>query len=994
MATILIVDDDATNRQLLLTLLGYDGHRLIESADGIDALNAARSHSPDLIITDVLMPGMDGYEVVRQLRRDPALRDTAIIFYTAHYNDREARELANACGVRHFLSKPAEPELILSTVNDVLKRAAAPAEPHLPEEFDRQHLRLVSEKLTRTVEDLQEANLRQAALMEINLRLGSERDPQLLLEALCRSARELLNVAHAAVGVLREGSTSLHYFFTDSRNGESTVYVGVPCPANGVLADVVAERQPQRRSNLRGDPQSDGLPEVFPPARNLLAVPLVSLSRVYGWVCLSDLEHEFTAQDEVLATILAAQVGRVYENGRLYAQLMRRVSELDQEIARRVEVEESLRASEERFLKVFQSSPAAIAVLHLADGRVLDVNESFLKMHGCTREVAIGRMSSDFGLPGADEAWHEFAAGLQVQGSLRDLEIAFMSPAGEPHVALTSVELIELEGEPCLISLALDITERQRSADSLRSAVERLELASRGTNEGLWDARFTPGRAWDDPRTEFWWSPRFKELLGFRPDEFPNHLDSWSSRLHPEDRDAVLSALRAHIETGVPLNLEYRLRVRNGEFRWFAGRGQARWDKHGRLIRMAGSIRDLTEQKRLEEQFRQSQKLEAVGRLAGGIAHDFNNLLTAIMGYAGMMHDQLPAADPLRDGLAEITSAGERAATLTRQLLAFSRKQVVSPLVLDLHSVVRDMERMLRRLIGENIELVTRASDGTHLVKVDPGQLEQVLMNLVVNARDAMPQGGRLTIEAERVVIGERDVHSHPGGRAGEFVQLSVADTGVGISEESRTRLFEPFFTTKQPGQGTGMGLATVFGIAQQNGGWVEVESEPEAGAVFRVYWPRPAEQQPTAVLPRAHNSAPRGRETVLVVEDEGGVRGLVCRILRSGGYEVLEARSGGEALLLCSDQSRHVQLLISDLVMPRMSGPELARQAAEYRSDLKVLYISGYMDVEQIPPELADSGVPVLQKPFSPQELLRAVRELLDAGAGAPHSRDQAQTL
>jgi len=299
---------------------------------------------------------------------------------------------------------------------------------------------------------------------------------------------------------------------------------------------------------------------------------------------------------------------------------------------------------------------------------------------------------------------------------------------------------------------------------------------------------------------------------------------------------------------------------------------------------------------------------------------------------------------------------------------------------------------MLRRLIGENIELVTHASDGMHLVKVDPGQLEQVLMNLVVNARDAMPRGGRLTIRTERMVIAEQELASHPGGRTGDFVRLSVADTGVGISEENRTRLFEPFFTTKQPGQGTGMGLATVFGIAQQNGGWVEVESAPEAGAVFRVYWPRPAEQQPTSVLPRAHISAPRGRETVLVAEDEGGVRGLVCRILRSAGYEVLEARSGGEALLLCSDQSRPVQLLISDLVMPHMSGPELARRAAESMNDLKVLYISGYMDTEQIPPELADSGTPVLQKPFSPQELLRAVRELLDAGAIAPQTRDQAQ--
>jgi signal transduction histidine kinase/ActR/RegA family two-component response regulator len=383
-------------------------------------------------------------------------------------------------------------------------------------------------------------------------------------------------------------------------------------------------------------------------------------------------------------------------------------------------------------------------------------------------------------------------------------------------------------------------------------------------------------------------------------------------------------------------------------------------------------------------QLEQAQKMDAIGRLAGGVAHDFNNLLTVILGRTDILLHPLPPGDPMRRGIELIQRTAGRAANLTRQLLAFSRKQVLEPVVLDLSAVATDMKDMLGRLIGEDIALLTMPTPGLGRVKADRGQVEQVVMNLAVNARDAMPQGGRLILETANVDLDDEYVRRHVGARPGPHVMLAVADTGAGISHEIQSQIFEPFFTTKEPGKGTGLGLATVYGIVKQSGGYIEVDSEPGRGTTFRIYLPRlDAEPAPVdrSVGPAA---AAGGTETILLVEDEEGVRELARDILRASGYTVLEARNGAEALLLCERHQGPLDMLFTDVVMPRMSGRELAERLAPLRPDLSVLYMSGYTDDAVIRHGVLAAGTAFLQKPFTPAGLVLRVRETLDLTAAA----------
>ena len=516
------------------------------------------------------------------------------------------------------------------------------------------------------------------------------------------------------------------------------------------------------------------------------------------------------------------------------------------------------------------------------------------------------------------------------------------------------------------IAVAVDVSERTRDerareeAETLyRSLVEQLHavtyIAELGV-EGEW----------------LFVSPQIESLLGYSAREWRANAANWIENVHPEDRHIVLAA-EAVAEGGNPFRAEYRMFRRDGQLIWINDSGSLVPGPDGRSL-LHGVLLDVTEQKQLQAHLSHSQRMEAVGQLASGVAHDFNNLLTIIKGYSSLLMDRNLADDDAH-AAREIQQAAERAAALTHQLLAFSRKQTLQPRVLDLNRIVHGLEMMLRRVLTENVELCIQTAPDLGAVKADPVQVEQVLINLVVNARDAMPKGGKLTIAtAPREVLSDRG-EGESLMRAGTYATLSVSDTGVGMDSETRARIFEPFFTTKDVGKGTGLGLATVYGIIKQSNGQIEVESEPGKGASFRVSLPR-VEQEPVA--PRKATMTERhkhGTGTILLAEDEPLLRELGETILTQAGYKIQTAPNAEELKKFVAEHDGKIDLLLTDVVMPGMSGPELVRLVRARWPDVRVLYMSGYADDEI---EDLDRDAGFLQKPFTPMELTAKIAEML----------------
>jgi PAS domain S-box-containing protein len=440
------------------------------------------------------------------------------------------------------------------------------------------------------------------------------------------------------------------------------------------------------------------------------------------------------------------------------------------------------------------------------------------------------------------------------------------------------------------------------------------------------------------------------------------------------------------------VNLSQSARIIDQEIQWKRRDGASIWvqlsvraimDSGGVTRFFEGFVREINEQKLLEAQLRQAQKIEAVGQLAGGVAHDFNNILTAVLGYADMLKEdlgeELGEDNQYLEDVEEIRHAATRAASLTRQLLAFSRRQVMEMAPLDLNEIVSNLDKMLRRLIGENITLRAVLAEDLGTVRADAGQLEQVIMNLVVNARDALPKGGQITIQTGNIDLDVEYASRHAGVTPGPYVLLAVSDTGVGMTEEVKARIFEPFFTTKGPGKGTGLGLSTVYGIVKQSGGNIWVYTEPNQGTTFKIYLPRILATPVAPVARKQARRALRGSETILLVEDAEGVRTLARRVLTSNGYTVLVAARGSEALQLAQDYSEHIHLLLTDVIMPELSGWDLAQQMVKLRPGIKVLYMSGYTDEMIVHHGVLDEGIAYLQKPYTTDRLVERVREVLD---------------
>jgi two-component system, cell cycle sensor histidine kinase and response regulator CckA len=634
------------------------------------------------------------------------------------------------------------------------------------------------------------------------------------------------------------------------------------------------------------------------------------------------------------------------------------------ELAERRRVEAALRASEERFTKIFNASP--LPILLGKEGQVLDVNDTFLRLSGYDRHEVVGHTTRDLNIYENPEDRFQVMRLLQEEGKIHNLEINLRAKNGESRTNLLSAELIDLEGQQSVLLVANDITDRKQVEEALRASEARFASAFHASPISM---IMSKDRRFIDVNQNFLsiTDHTREEIIGRTVDELELFVDPDT----PEEIDRLIAEQKAvH-------NLEVKLRARNGELRVVLYSAEIiELDGQSSLL---GAVLDITERKRLEDQLRLSQKMQAIGQLAGGVAHDFNNILTVIIAFSELLLREIPGPEAQRRKIEIIKDSGVRAAKLTQQLLAFSRQQVMEPQVLSLNGVVKEILEMLERLIGEDIELRAVFAEDLKLVKADQGQVEQVILNLATNARDAMPLGGKLTIETANVYLDATYAKQYLEVTPGWYSMLAVSDTGTGIDGYTLAHIFEPFFTTKEKDKGTGLGLATVDGIVKQSGGHITVYSESNQGTTVKVYLPHTelAEEREAEALTMGAPSLKA--ETVLLVEDEVSIKEVAREILETQGYVVLEANSE-DALAVSQEFEGEIHLLLTDVVMPKMNGRELAERLSNQRLGLKVLYMSGYTDNVIVHHGILKPHIAFLQKPFTSQSLTEKVRAVLDA--------------
>jgi len=669
------------------------------------------------------------------------------------------------------------------------------------------------------------------------------------------------------------------------------------------------------------------------------------------------------------------------KNGEIFPKIVRlnrgKYKGRDVVIAFALDISEQRRAlaaleeSETRFRTIFQTSPDAISINELKNGTYLEINDQFTQLTGFTRNEIVGKPIKHLGIWVSDKEQSEFVRKIKKNGEVRNYEAHFRVKNGDFRTGSLSARLVELDNRLCVISVTRDITEEKKINKQISQLASVIEQASEAVV--ITDV---------NGNIEYV-NPAFERLTGYSWEKVagknPNILRSGKqdNEFYANLWQTIASG---HIWHGMFIN-----RKKNGSLFYEDATIFPVKDRFGNIINYAAVKRDITKERQLEEQLHQSQKLEAVGQLAGGVAHDFNNLLTAINGYSEMILMDMDEKNPIRDDVIEILKAGKRAADLTRQLLAFSRKQVIQPQIVNINTIISDSSKMLRRLIGEDVQLEIVLDETVCPIEADPGQIEQILVNLVLNARDAIHEKAegvrekKITIETANRFLDESYVQDHIGSHPGKHVLLTVSDSGVGMDKETASKAFEPFFTTKGVGKGTGLGLSTVYGIVKQNNGSIFVCSEPGEGTTFNIYWPCTCNEISPDGMNIPDKNSIKGNETLLIVEDEPEVRHFIRRGLEKLGYEILLATNGQDALDLVKREKPKIDLLFTDVIMPQMDGKELSEALQKIYPNLKILFASGYTDNHIAHRGVLDPGVHFIGKPYSVNLVAWNIRKLLD---------------
>jgi two-component system, cell cycle sensor histidine kinase and response regulator CckA len=628
------------------------------------------------------------------------------------------------------------------------------------------------------------------------------------------------------------------------------------------------------------------------------------------------------------------------------------------------------RHSEARYRALIESANDAISVLS-PEGVILETNRRLTEILHYPSEQMIGHHIRDFAAAGYEqENVDEFDAAVGGPGAQAHVYPMRRADGKTVYVAYTR-SAVDIDSEKFVLSIGRDVTASVENARKLEDSEQNYRSLMENFPDVIWSSNFAGKLTFI--------SPNATRIFGMTPEEIlAGGTESVWARLHREDLPHVQEAFEKLTSDKKPFDIEYRWQRPSGEWLWLRCRAAVVHAPNGG-DRIDGVASDITARKRLEDQLLQSQKMEAVGLLTGGVAHDFNNILASILANSHFLIEDLGEQDPRRADALEIRESAQRAASLTRQLLAFSRTQVLAPTTLDLNSVVLGVEKMLRRVIGEDVDLSIVAASDLGSVRADPGQIEQVIMNLVVNSRDAMPTGGKVSIETSNVDLDESYAAGHFPLTAGKYVMLAVSDTGCGMDDKTQHRIFEPFFTTKELGKGTGLGLSTSYGIVKQSGGYIWVYSEVGRGTVLKIYLPR-VDSPPDVVVRKTDSALVRsGTETILLIEDDQQLRSVVLRILDAKGYRVLPAGNGDEALLISNAHGNGIDLILTDVIMPGRTGPEIVSLLQKDCTLAKTLFMSGYTDHAVLRDDALQIGMSFIQKPFAPEALARKVREVLD---------------